>query len=91
NWYRPIGLLGEDDFGPQQDALTTTPDLRGELALQIPQAVIAIYEYWLPYRQALYEREVAKTLQKKVGRNEPCPCGSEKKFKQCCGAAVNLH
>jgi len=22
---------------------------------------------------------------KKVGRNEPCPCGSNKKFKKCCG------
>jgi preprotein translocase subunit SecA len=21
----------------------------------------------------------------KVGRNEPCPCGSGKKFKNCCG------
>ena len=24
-------------------------------------------------------------VQKKVGRNEPCPCGSEKKYKRCCG------
>lgn len=23
----------------------------------------------------------------KVGRNDPCPCGSGKKFKQCCGKA----
>ncbi|MEC4676216.1 MAG: SEC-C metal-binding domain-containing protein, partial [Nitrospirota bacterium] len=23
---------------------------------------------------------------KKVGRNEPCPCGSGKKYKRCCGA-----
>jgi SEC-C motif domain protein len=23
----------------------------------------------------------------KVGRNEPCPCGSGKKYKQCCGKA----
>jgi len=23
--------------------------------------------------------------QRKVGRNEPCPCGSKKKYKQCCG------
>jgi preprotein translocase subunit SecA len=23
---------------------------------------------------------------KKIGRNEPCPCGSGKKFKHCCGA-----
>lgn len=25
------------------------------------------------------------------GRNAPCPCGSGKKFKHCCGAAENLH
>lgn len=24
-------------------------------------------------------------LQPKVGRNEPCPCGSGKKYKKCCG------
>jgi hypothetical protein len=24
----------------------------------------------------------------KIGRNEPCPCGSGKKYKKCCGAAV---
>ena len=23
-----------------------------------------------------------------VGRNDPCPCGSGKKFKKCCGAAA---
>ena len=21
----------------------------------------------------------------KIGRNDPCPCGSGKKYKQCCG------
>ncbi len=26
-----------------------------------------------------------KAVSKKVGRNEPCPCGSGKKFKKCCG------
>lgn len=25
---------------------------------------------------------------KKVGRNDPCPCGSGKKYKKCCGASV---
>ena len=24
----------------------------------------------------------------KVGRNEPCPCGSGKKYKKCCGRAA---
>ena len=23
----------------------------------------------------------------KVGRNDPCPCGSGKKYKKCCGKA----
>ena len=27
-----------------------------------------------------------ETQKKKVGRNEKCPCGSEKKFKHCCGS-----
>ncbi len=26
-----------------------------------------------------------RTTGKKVGRNDPCPCGSGKKFKKCCG------
>ena len=25
----------------------------------------------------------------KVGRNAPCPCGSGKKYKRCCGATVH--
>jgi uncharacterized protein len=43
-WYRPIALLGGDDFSPSQDALTKTPAMRSKLALQIPGAVVAIYE-----------------------------------------------
>ena len=26
-----------------------------------------------------------KTAEKKVGRNDSCPCGSGKKYKKCCG------
>ncbi len=31
-------------------------------------------------------RTVRKTADQKVGRNDPCPCGSGKKYKKCCGA-----
>ena len=30
-------------------------------------------------------QELRQTKNKKVGRNEPCPCGSGKKYKHCCG------
>lgn len=39
-------------------------------------------------RKELYKEQKLSTTVvkgKKIGRNEPCPCGSGKKYKQCCG------
>ncbi len=39
-------------------------------------------------RQELYkEQKRSKTVVKgqRIGRNDPCPCGSGKKYKKCCG------
>ncbi len=33
------------------------------------------------------EKQAPVRTEKKVGRNEPCPCGSGKKYKNCCGKA----
>ena len=41
-----------------------------------------IAEFWLEQQK---QRTPVKAA--KVGRNEPCPCGSGKKWKKCCGAA----
>ncbi|MDE7436521.1 MAG: SEC-C domain-containing protein [Lachnospiraceae bacterium] len=53
--------------------------------------------YELPQWESIYDEETRKRLYleqkksgtvvvgKKVGRNEPCPCGSGKKYKFCCG------
>ncbi|MBQ2472782.1 MAG: SEC-C domain-containing protein [Lachnospira sp.] len=54
--------------------------------------------YELPEWDSLLSEEVRKNLYKKqkasgtfvregkkIGRNDPCPCGSGKKYKQCCG------
>lgn len=35
---------------------------------------------WDSYEQGSYVR-----MTKKIGRNDPCPCGSGKKYKKCCG------
>ena len=91
HWYRPIGLLGEESFSADQDQLTRTPQQREQLAQQIEDSLVNIHAFWLPLRQAIYERETSQRLRTKVGRNEPCPCGSGKKFKKCCGSAAELH
>lgn len=39
-------------------------------------------------RKVLYKEQKLSTTVvkgKKIGRNDPCPCGSGKKYKQCCG------
>ena len=53
--------------------------------------------YELPQWKEIYDDETRKRLYleqkksgtvivgKKIGRNEPCPCGSGKKYKYCCG------
>ena len=30
-------------------------------------------------------KKTPKKVENKIGRNDPCPCGSGKKYKQCCG------
>ena len=47
----------------------------------LPQAVTDIYRFWLAKRGT----QTIRREEPKVGRNDPCPCGSGKKYKQCCG------
>lgn len=52
---------------------------------------LPVWEKLLPEkrRKELYlEQKKSGTIVKgkKVGRNDPCPCGSGKKYKKCCGA-----
>ena len=35
--------------------------------------------------EILLNPQEPKVVEEKVGRNEPCPCGSGKKHKKCCG------
>jgi preprotein translocase subunit SecA len=50
--------------------------------------VHTIYKVSITKKEAPAQRQpqkVAVPAGKKVGRNEPCPCGSGKKYKHCCG------
>lgn len=91
---RPIYLLGAEDVTDEEELLVETPVQREVLTKQIPASTAAIYRYWLPHRKEIFEQTMASTYQReqpKTGRNDPCPCGSGKKFKKCCGAATTLH
>ena len=60
-------------------------------------AAEAEYLYTLPQWENIFSEEKIKEIVKafkksktvvkgeKIGRNDPCPCGSGKKYKKCCG------
>ena len=60
-------------------------------------AAKADWLYELPQWKEIYSEEELKKLykeqkesttirkEKKIGRNDPCPCGAGKKYKKCCG------
>ncbi|MDL2286700.1 SEC-C domain-containing protein, partial [Desulfococcaceae bacterium OttesenSCG-928-F15] len=58
-----------------EPAKATEPD-------KAPEPDEALEKMW-----ALHEGSKPKPASgtEKIGRNEPCPCGSGKKYKKCCG------
>jgi uncharacterized protein len=72
----------EADGEPPMDA-DEEEKILAELRLSLADDVLANRSYW-------FERSIPETVRRstpKVWRNDPCPCGSGKKFKNCCGRA----
>jgi uncharacterized protein len=80
-------LAGEVDAEFPKQPLP--PEKQESLLTDAVAGMNRIARYFLARRQAgarvaEAERSVRRKSPK-VGRNEPCPCGSGRKFKQCCG------
>lgn len=78
----PIVVQMDDADGlpPTTVSGRSIEEVRSDAAKLIPAAVTAIDMYFEKQRR---RGEAAKSSAK-VGRNEPCPCGSAKKYKKCC-------
>ena len=78
----PIFLLAghEDEF---RELKVTERELLREM---VAESVSDIYRFWLPYRGVAQEKPTSEKRKIiSIGRNDPCPCGSGKKYKNCCG------
>ena len=64
-------------YSPSLQALVEKLDLNGTKKTINPRNSISIKPEF---------SEPVRNIQAKIGRNEPCPCGSGSKFKKCCGA-----
>ena len=68
-----VHLIQEDTLRRLYTAIITRPPERKEVAKNI----VVNHDASVPKRPVKTD--------KKAGRNDPCPCGSGKKFKECCG------
>ena len=63
-----------------------------ELCIGLNIAILEIYQFWTG-RTDEHRRPVVRPAPVRVpnvrGRNQPCPCGSGRKFKRCCGRLID--
>lgn len=74
------GIYDEDDNG--EVLLHLTDKELTQLESELPHVLLDIYYYW---RSIKNKPKTIRNTTAKTGRNDPCPCGSGKKYKTCCG------
>ena len=80
----PIVFFGTDRGRETLVKIPESSDLKFDHWVDLIQkSVSAVYYYWLPCRKDVHQ-STHQAISNKVGRNDPCPCGSGKKFKKCC-------
>jgi uncharacterized protein len=83
-----MALAHENDpkLRPYSEPVSTKR--REDLIMSLTVGANKIYKYFEPHRRMTVVNQGAHTFRRetpKVGRNEPCSCGSGRKFKRCCG------
>lgn len=77
-----IALHGKEENFSQLEALS--PEEMEERFAAIRPAALALHDYWISQPEAVPEPQQPVVAEQKPGRNDPCFCGSGKKYKQCC-------
>ena len=86
-----MALAHEHDPDPEKRPYKepVSPERREQLITGLAAGATNIYKYFEPHRKlSARKAKNGHTFRRetpKVGRNEPCPCGSGRKFKRCCG------
>jgi uncharacterized protein len=91
-WLIPMMMLyHEHDEDPEMRPDPITPEKRDDIIAHMAAGLVGAYRYFRAHRKAYEDTAFAPESRRttpKVGRNDPCPCGSGKKYKKCCGKAT---
>jgi len=87
HFYDPEQVAERRSWREKEREIEEEKERHAAQKLEQREKSIAIELKRLEITNTLNERKVLP-LTRKVGRNEPCPCGSGKKFKKCCFSFV---
>ena len=77
----------EHDPDPAIRPAPILPEKRERLLQIMIASLTQIYRYFEPQRRSQAQAQIPlRRTVPKIGRNDPCPCGSGKKYKHCCAA-----
>ena len=73
--------INDNDYIAEKDFIEKTFHEDVDFTTYMPE------EYMQSFKKIEKRERESKTVKKgpKIGRNDPCPCGSGKKYKKCCG------
>ena len=81
-----IRNISPDDFETPEEAEQFVQEYRsGEMPKNLEDALYDLVKAVFDLKQLVDPNKPVVREEPRVGRNDPCPCGSSKKFKQCCG------
>ena len=81
----PIMALALTDEALREKDKYLAPNLiRQQVIQRLPELINAIYAFWSVQADQEDDVDEKTLLMPKIGRNDPCPCGSGKKYKKCC-------
>ncbi|MEY2631839.1 MAG: hypothetical protein RIR00_493 [Pseudomonadota bacterium] len=84
-WLAPMRLLGTPEGEAQLAASDNAQELQNQACDQLSGCVAALYAHFQPPLHFAFPAQTFRREQAKVGRNDPCACGSGRKYKKCCG------
>jgi uncharacterized protein len=96
DWFTAIVLYGTEEGWDELKRRQDSQEQHQAFADSLSASVLNIHRYWVAQRRMQIERgEMPAVIgrreplrrSQKIGRNDPCPCGSGKKYKRCHGAA----
>jgi uncharacterized protein len=86
----PLAIIAQCSEDPSKREWLADQTLRENIGASLGVMTARLWEAYRdePMTELEFQEPAPRRAEAQVGRNEPCPCGSGKKYKRCCGSTL---